>query len=37
MGVHQVVDQRADLLEIELGGGVRIEHRGVVHVIALAG
>ena len=33
--VQQRVDQRVDLVEVELGRGVRVEHRGVVHVLAL--
>ena len=31
---EQRVDELVDLVEVELGGGVRIEHRGVVHVVA---
>ena len=35
--VEQRVDEGVDLVEVELGRGVRIEHRGVVHVLAPAG
>jgi hypothetical protein len=35
--VDQLVDERVDLVEVELGSGVRVEHRGVVHVLALPG
>ena len=33
--VEECVHERPDLVEVELGGGVRIEHRGVVDVLAL--
>src|SRR5262245_29619939 len=37
VGRDQVVDQRPDLIEAQLGGGVRVEHRGVIDMLALAG
>src|SRR5262245_13047510 len=37
VGRDQVVDQRPDLIEAQLGGGVRVEHRGVVDMLTLAG
>ena len=30
MGSEKIVDERADLIEIEFGGGVRIEHGRVM-------
>src|SRR5690606_1992270 len=33
----QIVDQRADLLQVQLGGRVRVQHGGVIDVLALAG
>ena len=29
------VDQRADLAQVKFGGGVRVEHRGVIDVVAV--
>ena len=37
VGNHQLVDHRPDLVEVELGGGVGVEHRRVIHVLAVAG
>ena len=37
VGGEQVVGQRPDLVEVELGGGVRVEHRGVVDVLGVLG
>ena len=34
---EQVVGQRPDLVEVELGGGVRVEHRRVVDVLGVLG
>ena len=36
-GRQQVVDQRPDLVEVELGAGVRVHHRGVIDVLAVLG
>ncbi len=32
MGFEEVIHQRPDLLQAQLGGGVRVEHGGVVDV-----
>jgi len=37
VGVEERVDEIVDLVEVELGGGVRIEHGCVVNVLPLAG
>ena len=33
----QVIHQRPDLIQVEFGGGMRVEHRCVVDMIAFAG
>ena len=37
VGIDQLVDHGRDLVQRELGTGVRIEHRGMIDVLALAG
>src|SRR5437879_2637087 len=37
VGVEERVDEVVDLVEVELCRGMRIEHRGVVHVLASTG
>ena len=37
MRLQEVVHEPADGLEVEFGGGVRVHHRGVVDVLAVAG
>ncbi len=37
MRLKQVVHQAPNLVQRQLGGSVRIEHRGLVDVLALAG
>src|SRR5215468_12409325 len=37
VGLQEPVDELVDLPERELGGRVRIEHRGVMNVVAPAG
>ena len=36
VGVNQVIHQFPDLVEIQFGSGVRVEHGGVVNMIPLA-
>ena len=36
MGGDEIVDEGPDLIEVKLGGGVRIHHGGVVDMLALA-
>lgn len=36
MRLDQVVHERPNLVEGKLGGGVRIEHRGVIDVLTFA-
>ena len=37
MGYDQVIDQMPNLIETQFGGGVRIEHSGVIDMFTLAG
>ncbi len=37
MRSQEIVDEGGDLLRVEFGGGVRIEHGRVVDVVTLAG
>jgi hypothetical protein len=37
VGLEQLVDEPLDLVERQLGGGVRVEHRRVVHRLSARG
>ena len=37
VGCDEFIDERPDLIEAEFGGGVRVEHGGMIDVLAFAG